>query len=88
MLFYFGRVFLLTIIGIIDANFCRDDEAEALLRDALRVLERTVGPNHFDVAAALNNLAAIRQRHEAEGLYRRALAIPSRSASMGDTIRN
>jgi tetratricopeptide (TPR) repeat protein len=40
----------------------RRDEAEALLRDALVVVEREYGADHNEVAVTLNNLAAIAQR--------------------------
>jgi tetratricopeptide (TPR) repeat protein len=54
-------------------------EAEALLLDALTVFERELGPDHYEVAVTLNNLAAIAQRGDdlgcAEARYRRALTI-------------
>ena len=58
-------------------------EAEPLYRRALAIDERSYGPDHPDVARALNNLAELLQATnrlaEAEPLYRRALAIDERS---------
>jgi tetratricopeptide (TPR) repeat protein len=54
-------------------------ESEAIYRQALEIYEATFGPEHYEVAATLHNLAATvsaRDRaEEAEALYRRALAI-------------
>jgi tetratricopeptide (TPR) repeat protein len=54
-------------------------EAEALLKEALGISEKSLGDHHPDVAVALNNLAVV-YRHQtryrdAEPLYRCALAI-------------
>jgi Flp pilus assembly protein TadD len=58
----------------------RDEEAEALLRDALATFERA--GEEYEVAVNLNNLAAIQARHgeadPAEAGYRRALALKER----------
>ena len=37
-------------------------EAEALLLDALATFEQAYGPEHYELAVTLNNLAAIAQR--------------------------
>jgi tetratricopeptide (TPR) repeat protein len=54
-------------------------EAEPLCRRALAISEQSYGPDHPDVATALNNLANLlrdtNRLGEAEPLYRRALAI-------------
>ena len=54
-------------------------EAEPLLRRALAIFEKALGPDHPSVATSLNNLARLLQNQgkygEAEPLYRRALAI-------------
>ncbi len=54
-------------------------EAEPLLERAIAIGEKTLGPEHPDLATRLNNLAQLYQdtgRHaEAEPLYERALAI-------------
>ena len=54
-------------------------EAEPLSKRALAISEKALGPEHPDVAVALNNLAAIYRAQgryaEAEPLYKRALAI-------------
>ena len=54
-------------------------EAIPLAQRALAILEKTRGPNHLDVARALNNLAAVYQEQgryaDAEPLYKRSLAI-------------
>ena len=66
------------LASIVDARG-RHDEAEGLLRDALKIFERTYGPEHYEVAVILHNLATIHHRDggfaEAEALYRRALTI-------------
>jgi tetratricopeptide (TPR) repeat protein len=58
-------------------------EAEPLLRRALAIWDRVLGPDHSDVAGSLNNLAAILvalgRPAEAEALHRRALAIRQRA---------
>jgi tetratricopeptide (TPR) repeat protein len=58
-------------------------EAVPLARRALEIREKTLDPNHLNVAAALNDLAAlyVSQGHyaDAEPLYRRALAIRERA---------
>jgi tetratricopeptide (TPR) repeat protein len=63
-------------------------EAEPLLRRALAVDERSLGPNHPNVATCLNNLAALlhdtNRLKEAESLYRRALAIDEQSFGAND----
>ena len=55
------------------------DEAEPLFRRALAIGEKTLGPNHPDVATWLSNLASLLYAQgnylDAEPLYRRALAI-------------
>jgi TPR repeat protein/CHAT domain-containing protein len=52
---------------------------EPLYRQALAIREKTLGPDHLDVAVSLNNLAALYEdlgRYaEAEPFYQRALAI-------------
>src|ERR1700693_4057798 len=57
----------------------RYDEAEPLLRRALELREKALGPDHPDIAQSLNNLASIyRDRGEyekAEPLLQRALGI-------------
>ena len=54
-------------------------EAEPLYKRALAIREKALGPDHPDVAKALNNLAVLYQKQgryaEAEPLYKRALAI-------------
>jgi len=54
-------------------------EAEPLYRRSLEIREKTLGPNHLDVAASLNDLAEIYYYQvkyaEAEPLYRRSLEI-------------
>lgn len=54
-------------------------QAEPLLRRALGIFEKALGPNYPDVALSLNNLALLYhaqgQYAQAEALFRRALAI-------------
>jgi non-specific serine/threonine protein kinase/serine/threonine-protein kinase len=56
------------------------EEAEELLREALRLQEANLGEDHPDLVDTLNNLAFARQGQgrlaDAEALYRRALSIP------------
>ncbi|MCE9642261.1 MAG: tetratricopeptide repeat protein [Betaproteobacteria bacterium] len=58
-------------------------QAEPILRRALAILEKTQGPDHPDVGAALNNLAGLRKAQgrlaEAESLYLRDLAITEKA---------
>jgi tetratricopeptide (TPR) repeat protein len=57
----------------------RYDESEAIYRRTLPIFEKTFGPQHYEVAANLHNLAAVLgaggDLRQAEQLYRRALAI-------------
>ncbi len=57
-------------------------EAEPLLRSALGVCERVLGPEHPDTVVCLNNLAtllvALGRNDEAEQRYRRALTVRQR----------
>jgi Tfp pilus assembly protein PilF len=54
-------------------------EAEPLYKRALAIKEKTLGPDHPDVATSLHNLAWVYSREGkykmAEPLYKRALAI-------------
>ncbi len=54
-------------------------QAEALLQQALAIIEKVLGPDHPDTARTLGNLAGLYEaqgKHEqAEPLYQRALAI-------------
>jgi tetratricopeptide (TPR) repeat protein len=65
-------------------------EAEPLYRGALAIAEASLGPDHPNVAASLNNLAHLlkvtNRLSEAEPLYRRALAIAE--ASLGPDHSN
>jgi tetratricopeptide (TPR) repeat protein len=58
-------------------------EAEPLLKRALEIRERSLGPDHPDVAESLNNLALLYESRgrsaEAEPLLKRALAIREKS---------
>jgi tetratricopeptide (TPR) repeat protein len=64
--------------GILD-GLQRYGESEAIYRRALAIFDRTFGPEHYEVAANLHNLAAVLcvrgDLDQAEQLYRRALAI-------------
>jgi tetratricopeptide (TPR) repeat protein len=63
-------------------------DAEPLLRRALAIGEKSLGPDHPDVVACLNNLAGLlrvtNRLAEAEPLYRRALAIDEKSLGPDD----
>ncbi len=57
----------------------RYDDAEPLLKRALKIRERALGPYHPDVATCLNNLGSLyhteARYRDAEPLYKRALRI-------------
>ncbi|NIS69438.1 MAG: tetratricopeptide repeat protein, partial [Proteobacteria bacterium] len=57
----------------------RYSEAAKVAEEALKVAEKTFGPNHPNVATSLNNLALLYKAQgkysEAEPLYKRALKI-------------
>lgn len=67
------------IIGVTYLRLGRYEEAEKLLRAALKILEGSLGGEHPDIAATLNSLGVLRQERgdfkEAESLQSRALAI-------------
>ncbi|MEU0483513.1 tetratricopeptide repeat protein [Streptosporangium sp. NPDC006013] len=56
-----------------------EEEAERLLREALAVFEEHFGPEHYEVASTLNNLAAFQYTRgdleAAEATYRKVLTI-------------
>jgi tetratricopeptide (TPR) repeat protein len=57
----------------------RDDEAEALLRHAIPILQQALGPDHPEVASAWNNLGStLADLDEAADAYRTALAAKER----------
>jgi hypothetical protein len=58
------------------------ESALPLARQVLEIQEKALGPDHPDVATALNNLASIYRSGQyalAESLYRRALLIDERA---------
>jgi len=70
---------LRTVIGITFLRLGYYQEAETLLRAALRILEATLGRDDLSIASTLNSLGILRQERgdyaEAEALQSRALAI-------------
>lgn len=64
--------------------------ADELLRSVARIQEAELGPLHTDLASTLNNLAIVNEKAgrpgEAEGFYRRALAIVSASLPADDPM--
>ena len=66
------------------------ESADALLRDALRLQEATLGALHPELANTLNNLAIVAEKtgrlDEAETFYRRAVAIATESLPAGDPM--
>ena len=64
--------------GVLD-GLERYDESEPIYRRALAIFEQGYGPEHYEIAATLHNLAAVLaatgRPAEAENSYRRALAI-------------
>ena len=67
------------LAALYDAQGKHAEETESLYKRALAIDERSLGPNHPDVAADLNNLAELyrtqRKFDEAEPLYKRSLQI-------------
>ncbi|MBF0291870.1 MAG: tetratricopeptide repeat protein [Nitrospinae bacterium] len=65
-------------------------KAEPLLHKALEIGEKVLQPEHQDIAASLNNLAALyhaQRRHaEAESLYKRALSIDEKTLGVEHPI--
>ncbi len=82
---YAGQVRLYNEYAVVLVSLARYSEAEPLYRSALAIDEAGYGPDHPDLAARLNNLAALlrdtNRLAEAEPLYRRSLAIDE--ASLG-----
>ncbi|HVR95103.1 MAG TPA: tetratricopeptide repeat protein [Thermoanaerobaculia bacterium] len=74
---------LLSWLGSTLRKSAKWPEAESLLRRALAIGEKSLGPEHPDVATHLNNLAQLledtNRLAEAEPLMRRALAIDEKS---------
>ncbi|HTS81321.1 MAG TPA: serine/threonine-protein kinase [Myxococcaceae bacterium] len=69
-------------LGIMLQEQARYRDAEPYLRRALNIFESTMGPDHPDTAAVMNNLANVVMNWdpgEAQQLRRRALAIQQRS---------
>jgi len=66
-------------LGALLRDTGRSDEAEPMLRQAIRIHETWLGPKHPHVATALNNLALLLQAtnrpQEAESMFRRAIEI-------------
>jgi tetratricopeptide (TPR) repeat protein len=71
--------YLLNQVGVYNTRRGRYAEAEPLCKQALGIWEKTLGPDHPEVAASVNNLAALYHNQgryeEAEPAYRRALTI-------------
>jgi Tfp pilus assembly protein PilF len=76
------------VAAILDASG-RHREAAAALRRALSVYERVLGPDHYEVAGVLENLAGVAERageaEQAAALRARALRI--RRRVLGHTHR-
>jgi tetratricopeptide (TPR) repeat protein len=74
---------LMNQLGVLFNTQARYAEAEPLYRLALAIDEKSLGPDHPEVATRLNNLAELlrdtNRPPEAEPLYRRALAIFEKS---------
>ena len=79
----FRRAETLDILGRVYNSLGRFEEAEAALKEALALKEKSLGKNHRFVAETLNSLADLyyvwkRDSEDIEGLYRRALEINKR----------
>jgi tetratricopeptide (TPR) repeat protein/MinD-like ATPase involved in chromosome partitioning or flagellar assembly len=74
---------IMNLVAVWLNNRAEHGEAEPLYRRALEIDEKSLGPDHPNVARGLNNLAALlrdtNRLTEAEPLYRRALAITEKS---------
>jgi tetratricopeptide (TPR) repeat protein len=72
--------------GLESYHFRSYAEAELLCERALAIREKTLGPDHPDVAHSLNNLADLYRKQgkyaEAEPLYNRALAIREKTLGL------
>ena len=72
--------------GLLD-GLGRQAESEPIYRRALQVYEQRLGPDHFEVAATLNNLGMARaaqgDREEARILLDRSLAIKTKLLGPG-----
>jgi serine/threonine-protein kinase len=68
----------------------RYQEAEVMLRDAVAMIERSVGPQHPRVSALLVSLALVRsaagRRSDAEADLRRALAIVDQAGGRQESV--
>jgi tetratricopeptide (TPR) repeat protein len=77
------------LAAILDASG-RHREAAATLRHALSVYERVLGPDHYELAGVLQNLAGVAERagepEQAAALRSRALRI--RRRVLGHTYRS
>ncbi len=73
----------LLLLGLIEENSSRFDDAESLYREAVALYERTVGPDNPQTAEALWSLAELHafrgRRGEAEQEFERALAVERKS---------
>ncbi len=69
----------LNALGNLQQTLGRYKEAQQHLEQALKIREKTLGPNHLDVAQSLNNLATLYldqgKYPEAEPLFQRSLKI-------------
>jgi tetratricopeptide (TPR) repeat protein len=72
--------------GACDKGEATGEKAEAFRKSALQIDEETLGPDHHDVAASLNNLARLYVSQgrfaEAEPLYKRALSIGEKALGL------
>jgi tetratricopeptide (TPR) repeat protein len=81
---------LLSWLGVSLMRLAEWTEGEAVLRRALAIDEQTHGPDHYQVAEDLNNLAlllkATNRLGEAEPLMRQALAIDEKAYGPDDPV--
>ena len=70
------------LAAILDASG-RHREAAATLRHALSVYERVLGPNHYEVAGVLQNLAGVAER---AGEPEQAAALRARARRIRRTV--
>lgn len=77
-------------LGVVLLDQGKHDQAEELLRDALEIQERSLGPNHPDVAVSLSDLARVLmeqgKQEEAERLSRRVLEVQEQVQGMDHPV--
>ena len=81
---------VLNNLAIVYETLGQLDEAERLLRDAIAVWRRTLGPEHANLARSLSNLAELHQvkgePEQSEAAFRQALAVAEANAESAPAV--